>query len=88
MTKAVPMQSASFDSIRHSIDNEDQLLTTDEVAQFLSVSKSFIVKARGNGTGPDFIEMGNRVIRYRLSRVKAWRDAREVRRDKASKSRK
>jgi predicted DNA-binding transcriptional regulator AlpA len=75
-------------SMRNAIDSEDRLLTTDEVAEFLSVSKSFVVKARGSGTGPDFIEMGDRVVRYKLSKVKAWRDAREVRRNKGLRKRK
>jgi excisionase family DNA binding protein len=70
------------------MDIEDRLLTTDEVAEYLRVSKSFVVKHRSNGTGPDFIEMGDRVIRYKLSKVNAWRDAREFRRSKAPRRRK
>jgi site-specific recombinase XerD len=73
-------------STRHAFDSDDRLLTTDEVAELLAVSRSFIVKVRSTGAGPDFIEMGDRVIRYKLSKVIEWRDAREVRRNKEPRS--
>jgi hypothetical protein len=33
-------------------DDDDELVTTEEAAKFLSLSKSFLQKARGSGTGP------------------------------------
>jgi len=58
-------------------DDDDELLTTDESAEFLDLSKSFLAKARRNGTGPAFIEIGERVIKYKKSSLRKWRDDRQ-----------
>jgi len=75
----VNSESTGMNSKLASLGDEDVLLTTDELARFLGVSKSFVVKARRDGTGPEYIRMGDRIIRYPLSAVKQWRDARQVR---------
>jgi hypothetical protein len=72
-------ESTPENSKRASLGDEDVLLTTDELARFLGVSKSFLVKARRAGTGPAYTRMGDRVIRYLLSAAMQWRDARQVR---------
>jgi len=58
-------------------DDDDQLLTTDESAEFLDVSKSFLAKARRKGSGPAFLELGDRLIKYKKSSLRKWRDERQ-----------
>ena len=58
-------------------DHDDELLTTAEAAEFLDLSKSFLAKARRKGTGPVFIEMGDRLIKYKKSSLRKWRDDRQ-----------
>jgi predicted DNA-binding transcriptional regulator AlpA len=72
-------ESTSVNSKRASLGDEDVLLTTDQLARFLGVSKSFVVKKREDGSGPEYTRMGDRVIRYPLSAARQWRDARQVR---------
>jgi hypothetical protein len=64
------------DATRRS-DDDDELLTTDESAEFLDLSKSFLAKARRKGTGPPFIEIGDRLIKYKKSSLRKWRDDRQ-----------
>ncbi|MHA7248027.1 helix-turn-helix transcriptional regulator [Arthrobacter tecti] len=50
---------------------EDRLLTFDEVADYLSVSKSTLYSWRSREKGPKGISVG-RFVRYRRSDVDAW----------------
>ena len=72
MKKETPMQNPN----RH-FDDDDELLTTDNAAEFLDLSKSFLAKARRKGTGPPFIEIGDRLIKYKKSTLRKWRDDRQ-----------
>ena len=58
-------------SIRAAGEVIDRLLTTDEVAERLRVSQSFLAKARVNGVGPRFIKVG-RACRYRVSDLEIY----------------
>ena len=49
----------------------DQLLTTDEAAQRLSVTPNHLEKMRVNGGGPDFVKMG-RTVRYEPAALQNW----------------
>jgi len=57
--------------------NPQRLLTETQTCEYLSVSRSFLAKARMNGTlpghtpGPPYIKLG-RSIRYDLSDLDAW----------------
>jgi predicted DNA-binding transcriptional regulator AlpA len=42
---------------------QEALLSTEEAAQFLNVSPSWLAKARMRGDGPEYIQIG-RAIRY------------------------
>ena len=53
------------------------LLTPDQVADLLGVSKSLLTQWRTDNVGPRFIRQG-RVIRYRHSDVADWVDAATV----------
>ena len=60
----------------HSTEADDQtLLTADDVAAMLKVSKSWVyehTRLRGaRGSGLPFIKVG-RLVRYRRSDVEAW----------------
>lgn len=45
-----------------------------QAAQYVGLSKSYLDKARCNGTGPVFIKLGNSVI-YRTEDLDAWLSA-------------
>ena len=49
----------------------DELLTTDEAADLLRVSASYIRLRHNRGIGPDAIRIG-RLIRYRICDLEAW----------------
>jgi hypothetical protein len=44
--------------------NDDDLLTTPEVADWFGVSEEWLEQARRGGYGPAFIKMSERVVRY------------------------
>ena len=52
----------------------ESLLTTEQAADYLHVSISYLAKARMRGTGPAFIQLG-RAIRYSLPALDAFRAA-------------
>lgn len=56
----------------------DQLLRTDEVAAWLSVSKSTLVRWRQSGEGPAVYWLAEGVPRYRAADVEAWLAARST----------
>ena len=47
------------------------LLTTDQVAKYLGVSREAVEKWRRENNGPEFIKIG-RLVRYRVSAVSSW----------------
>ena len=47
------------------------LLTTEQVAEYLQVSPSTIRRWRANGTGPTPTRIG-RQVRYHITHVHAW----------------
>lgn len=52
--------------------NPEKLLTTKQLAEMLGYKPDTLVQKRINGSGPPFIKMGARAIRYRNSDVLAW----------------
>lgn len=55
-----------------------QLLTADEVAEYIHVSKSTLYSYRANGIGPRYILLNNRIIRYLKSDVEEWLSAQKI----------
>ena len=53
---------------------EDKLMTSKEVAEYLGVSECTMYEYRALGTGPTYIRLGGRLVRYHLSDVNAWLD--------------
>lgn len=54
----------------------DELLSTIETAEWLSVSVQWLEISRHRGDGPPFLRIGTRCIRYRRDQVRAWLDSR------------
>jgi hypothetical protein len=52
--------------------NSDELLTPDKAAKVLSLSVKTLANMRSAGSGPIFIKMANRTIRYRYSDLKIF----------------
>ncbi|MCA0379263.1 MAG: helix-turn-helix domain-containing protein [Actinobacteria bacterium] len=50
----------------------DRLLRTDQVAAWLSVSKSTLVRWRQSGEGPAVYWLAEGVPRYRVNDIEAW----------------
>lgn len=48
------------------------LLTTEQAAVLLGFHPSYLAKARLTGTGPRFLKIGARSVRYRRSDIDAW----------------
>ena len=55
----------------------DQLLTRAETAELLNLSVFTLARWAVNGTGPRFMRINSRVVRYRRSDVEAWVNAQE-----------
>lgn len=70
--------------------DDDDLLSTPELALWFGVSTQWAEIGRTKGYGPPFERLGAKVIRYRRGAVRAWLDARshtgtaDYRRAKAS----
>lgn len=58
--------------------DDDDLLRTKEVAEWLGVSEPWLEIARSKGFGPPFIRVTPRMIRYPRGRVRRWLRARAV----------
>ena len=54
-----------------------RLLTTEEAAGILGVSRRTLEDWRLTGTGPDYVPIGRRTVRYRPQAIDRWLDARE-----------
>jgi predicted DNA-binding transcriptional regulator AlpA len=53
-------------------ETADLLLRTEEVAKWLAVSKSTLVRWRQSGQGPEVYWLADGVPRYRASDVERW----------------
>jgi hypothetical protein len=56
--------------------DDDELLTTQQEADWLQVSIQWLEIGRIQGYGPPFERVGPRMVRYRRSKTKAWLDER------------
>ncbi len=61
---------------RHVCDDE-RCIDTNELAELINMSPVTLAQWRAAGKGPAFFRFG-RHIRYRLSEVRAWIDARHI----------
>ncbi len=63
--------------VRTESDTLPLLLSVDELADYLGLSKMAVYGMNHDGTAPPRIRVG-RQVRYRLPDVRAWLEAREV----------
>lgn len=52
--------------------SEERLLTTREAAQYLAISFRTLEKLRCIGSGPPFVSIAPRAVRYQKSALDAW----------------
>lgn len=50
----------------------NQLLTTNQAAVYLSLSKAFLERDRWAGAKVPFIKIGSRAVRYRINDLEAY----------------
>lgn len=62
----------AFGQSRAASSTEERLLRTDQVAAWLSVSKSTLVRWRQSGEGPAVYWLAEGVPRYPVVDVEAW----------------
>jgi len=67
----------------HAADTADRLLRTHEVARWLAVSKSTLVRWRQSLEGPQVYWLADGVPRYRASDVERWLTGRSAARPRA-----
>jgi predicted DNA-binding transcriptional regulator AlpA len=53
-------------------EDEDELLTTTQVAEWLGVSEPWLEIGRHKGYGPPFVTIAPRLVRYLRSSVLSW----------------
>lgn len=65
-------------------NQSDRLLTIEEVGEWLQMSKGALAQLRYEGTGPEFIKLTGKSVRYQESDVKAWLAGRKATSTKAA----
>jgi excisionase family DNA binding protein len=50
-------------------------LTTAQAAEYCNIKVKTLERHRQNGTGPPYIKVGPRIIRYRREDLDAWMEA-------------
>jgi hypothetical protein len=56
--------------------DDDDLLSTRELAAWFQVSEQWLEIARCKGYGPEFERLGPKLIRYRRGKARKWLDRR------------
>lgn len=52
----------------------EPLVTQEVLAKYLGIPETTLEQWRSRGGGPDYVKVGARHVRYRLSEVNAWMD--------------
>ena len=52
----------------------EEMLTTEQAAEFLKVKPGTLTKWRKRGRGPESVRLGPKTVRYRRSALMAWVD--------------
>ena len=55
-------------------DNRYQQLSEDEVASLVGLTKKTLQKKRKDGTGPRYVRVSAKCVRYRLMDIIAWQE--------------
>lgn len=56
-------------------DNPNQILTTEQAAEYMQVSAATLTTWRCRGGGPPFLNVGSRTVRYRRTDLDEWMSA-------------
>jgi predicted DNA-binding transcriptional regulator AlpA len=75
-THHIDRRAAQIVAARDDSDGDDDLLSTNEVANWLSLSTQWLEIARSKGYGPRYVRISPRKIMYLRSDVLAWLGAR------------
>jgi predicted DNA-binding transcriptional regulator AlpA len=59
------------------VGDDDEMLTTKQVAQLLGVSEVWLKKRRADNTGPPCEKISARCVRYPRSGLRPWREKRD-----------
>ena len=54
---------------------EDKVMNTKEVSEYIGVAVSTLAMYRALGTGPQYMKIRSRLVRYRKAAVDEWLDA-------------
>lgn len=54
------------------------LLTTDEAAEYIGVSKGRLAQWRSDGVGPAYLKPSAKSVQYRVADIDEWRDATRI----------
>lgn len=65
--------------------HDDEILTRQALAQRLGISEEALAQMATRGTGPRYVKLSGRLVRYRMSDVNAWLEANLVTSTKATK---
>jgi predicted DNA-binding transcriptional regulator AlpA len=57
---------------RNTATPDDPLLRTPDAARYIQMSDAFLAKARRFGQGPQFVRIGNKSVRYRVSALEQF----------------
>lgn len=58
----------------------DPILSEEELAEWLDISRPTLQRQRSDGGGPPFVQLSTRRIGYRKSAVEQWLEARTIER--------
>jgi predicted DNA-binding transcriptional regulator AlpA len=53
-------------------DNENELLTERDAADWLKLTSKCLQAWRQQGRGPAFVRIGSRTVRYRVTDLREW----------------
>lgn len=62
--------------VRSASDTADKLCTPVETASLLGIAPQTMAHWRVRGSGPRYVLLNRRCVRYRLSDIQAWLDSR------------
>lgn len=62
--------------LAHVSPNPRPMMTPAECAGYLQVSEKTLADWRGEGSGPDYVVLGARMVRYRPEDVDLWMEER------------
>lgn len=56
----------------------EKLMTAKEVSKHLRISEAALYIFRRSGTGPNYIRLNDRLVRYRKSDIDEWLNAKNI----------